>query len=229
MTFNRFTPPPSFRDAQSLQPILNALDQRLAIADKYAGIQPVFAICARLRGPGVMRPIARSGNSWPVVSTTPRPKNLTAGNSVSVTGTQVGAQRHRSVQILACPPGFLHLYNSGNITFKSSVNFAVFKLKLNSSRESHSQFLQAHPPPPARRIAFLAQAGPQRPTSGSRIQNSLVYSADGSVARRNPPHRLAGKYPRSLVDVLRIRSAIICKVSPGRISDRFARLHPRLR
>jgi len=159
--------PASFRDAQSIQAILNALDQRLAIADKYADIQPVFA-----KVPGYVAPVDatdRQKREFLAGFNDTSPKNLTTGKSVSSLEHKWVLSAIDLYKFSLAHQG-TYIYNSGNVPFKSSVNFAVFKVKLNSSRENYSQFLQAYSASRRAQDAFLAQTGLQRSDIG--LENS---------------------------------------------------------
>lgn len=150
--------PASFRNAQSIQVILNALDQRLAIADKYANIQPVFA-----KVPEYVAKVDatdREKREFLAGFNDTAPTSLTAKKSVSVLEHKWVASAIDLYKFsLAHQDSYI--YNSGNISFRSSVNFAVFKVKMNSSRENYSQFLRAYTATRRAQDAFLAQAGLQ--------------------------------------------------------------------
>jgi hypothetical protein len=155
--------PVSFRDAQSIQAILNALDQRLAIADKYADIQPVFA-----KVPGYVAQVDatdREKREFLARFNDTAPNNLTAKNSVSSLEHRWVASAIDLYKFSLAHQGS-YTYSSGDVTFKKSVNFAVFKVKLNSSRENYSQFLRAYSASRRAQDAFLAQAGLQRSDIG---------------------------------------------------------------
>jgi hypothetical protein len=159
--------PASFRDAQSIQAILNALDQRLAIADKYADIQPVFS-----KVPGYVAQVnatEREKREFLAGFNDTAPKNLTAKNSVSSLEHKWVASAIDLYKFSLAHQGS-YTYNSGNVTFRHSVNFAVFKVKMNSSRENYSHFLRAYSATRHSQDAFLAQAGLQRSDIG--LENS---------------------------------------------------------
>ena len=150
--------PASFRDAQSIQAMLNALDQRLAIADKYADIQPVFA-----KVPGYVAQVDatdREKREFLAGFNDTAPKNLTAKNSVSSLEHKWVFSAIDLYKFSLAHQGS-YSYNPGNVTFKDSVNFAVFKEKLYKSRENYSQFLKAYSATRRAQDAFLAQAGLQ--------------------------------------------------------------------
>jgi hypothetical protein len=159
--------PASFRDAQSIQAMLTALDQRLAIADKYADIQPVFA-----KAPGYVAQVDatdREKREFLARFNESAPTNLTAKKSVS-------SLEHKwllsaiDLYKFSLAHQSSYVYSSGSVTFKNSVNFAVFRVKMNSSRENYSQFLKAYTATRRAQDAFLAQAGLQRSDIG--LENS---------------------------------------------------------
>jgi hypothetical protein len=159
--------PTSFRDAQSIQAILYALDQRLAIADKYAAIQPVFAKVSDYVAQ--VDATEREKREFLAGFNDTAPKNLTAKKSVSSLEHKWLASAIDLYKFSLAHQGS-YIYNSGNVTFKSSVNFAVFKVKLNSSRENYSQFLRAYSASRRAQVAFLAETGLQRSDIG--LENS---------------------------------------------------------
>jgi hypothetical protein len=159
--------PASFRDPQSIQAILNALDQRLVIADKYADIQPVFA-----KVPGYVAQVDatdRQKREFLAGFNDTAPTNLTAKKSVSSLEHKWVLSAIDLYKFSLTHQGS-YTYSSGSISFKNSVNFAVFKVKLNSSRENYSQFLQAYSASRRAQDAFLAQTGLQRSDIG--LENS---------------------------------------------------------
>jgi len=146
--------PASFRDAKSIQAILNALDQRLAIADKYANIQPVFA-----KVPGYVAHVDatdREKRQFLTGFNDTVPTSLTAKKSVSVLEHKWVTSAMDLYKFSLAHQGS-YFYSLGNVTFKSSVNFAVFKVKMNSSRENYSQFLKAYTVTHRAQDALLAQ------------------------------------------------------------------------
>lgn len=150
--------PASFRDAQSMQVILKALDQRLAIADKYANIQPVFA-----KVPEYVAKVDatdREKQEFLARFNDTAPASLTEKKSVSgLEHKWVASAIDLYKFSLAHQDSYI--YSSGNATFKSSVNLAVFKVKMNFSRQNYSQFLKAYSASRRAQDAFLAQAGLQ--------------------------------------------------------------------
>jgi len=155
--------PSSFRDAQSIQAMLNALDQRLAIADKYADIQPVFA--KALGYVAQVDATDREKREFLARFNDAAPANLTAKKSVSSLEHKWLASAIDLYKFSFAHQGS-YTYSSGNVSFNNSVNFAIFKVKMNSSRENYSQFLQAYSATRRAQDAFLAQAGLQRSEIG---------------------------------------------------------------
>jgi hypothetical protein len=150
--------PASFSDAKSVHAILDALDQRLLIADKYADIQPMLG-----KIPGYVAKVDATDKEKEEFMTgfnAPFGKGLNAKNSVS-------ALEHKwlasaiDLYKFSLAHQDSYTYSSGNVMFKNPVYFAVFKVKMNSSRGNYSQFLKAYTTTRRAQDTFLAQAGLQ--------------------------------------------------------------------
>jgi len=153
--------PASFRDAASVQAMLDALAQRLAIADKYADIQPVIA-----KMPGYVATVN---------ATDKEKQEFLAGFNQSIAKAvngrnSVPALEHNWIAsaidlyefLLAHP----YSYNFGNIMFKGSADAAAFNSKLNKSRDLYAQFLRAYQSARHAEDALLAQMGLNRSDIG---------------------------------------------------------------
>jgi hypothetical protein len=93
------------------------------------------------------------------------PNNLTAKQSVSSLEHKWVASAIDLYKFSLAHQGS-YTYNTGNVTFRSSVNFAVFKEKLYESRELYSQFLKAYATSRRAQDTLLAQTGLQRSDVG---------------------------------------------------------------
>jgi hypothetical protein len=159
--------PASFQVAPSVPAILNALHQSTAIHEKYAYIQPAFA-----KVPGYVAQVdatERQKREFLAGFKDTAPTNLTAKKSISSLEHKWLASAIDLYKFSLAHQGS-YTYSSGNVSFNNSVNFAVFKVKLNSSRENYSQFLRAYSASRRAQDAFLAQTGLQRSDIG--LENS---------------------------------------------------------
>ena len=150
--------PASFRDAKSVQAILDALELRLAIADKYADLKPLLekvpVYVAKVDATDEQKQDYLAGFNESFA------KGSTAKNSVF-------AMEHRWVVSAidlyrySVAHQNSYTYSSGRVVFKNDAQFAVFSDKLNHSREYYSQFLKAYAASRRAQNALLAQMGLQ--------------------------------------------------------------------
>jgi hypothetical protein len=153
--------PASFRDPASVQAVLEALAQRLAIADKYADIQPVIA-----KMPGYVATVnatEKEKQEFLTVFNESIGKRLSGKNSISALEHNWIASTIDLYKFAFAHP---YSYNFGNIVFKSSADAAVFNNKLNRSRDLYAQFLRAYQASHRAEDAVLAQMGLQRSDLG---------------------------------------------------------------
>jgi len=150
--------PASFRDAASVQAMLDALAQRLAIADKYADIQPVLA-----KMPGYIAAVD---------ATDKEKQEFLAGFDESIAKglrgkNSVSAWEHNwiasAVDLYKFSLAHPYSYNVGNILFKSAADAVAFNSKLNKSRDFYARFLRAYQTSRCAEDALSAQTGFQRP------------------------------------------------------------------
>src|SRR5260221_599779 len=155
--------PASFRDAKSVQAILDALELRLAVADKYADLKPLFQkvpeYVAKVDATEEQKQDYLAGFNESFG------KGLTAKNSVF-------SMEHKWVLSAIDLYRFSlahqnsYKFSSGRVIFKNDAEFAVFSNKLNNSREYYSQFLRAYTGSRRAQSALLAQMGLQPSDAG---------------------------------------------------------------
>ena len=143
--------------------MIDALGQRLVIAEKYSQVEPIFA-----KMPGYLSTIDATDQEKQEFLkgfTKDLPKSLAARKSLyalergwltSSIDLYNFALSHRSS----------YTYSSGNVVFRSAANLAVFNDKLNKSRELQFQFLRAYSTSRNSQDAALAQMGLQRSDIG---------------------------------------------------------------
>jgi hypothetical protein len=159
--------PASFRDAKSIQAMLDALDQRLVIVDKYAGIQPLLA-----KVPEYVANV--DATEWEKRQFMAGFKDSTA-KSFSAKNS-VAALEHKWVVSaidlykFALSHQGAYSYSPGNVLFKNVADFTAFNEKRNKSRELYSQFLKAYTASRRAQDVLLAQMGLQRSDIG--LENS---------------------------------------------------------
>jgi len=159
--------PASFRDAKSNEAMLDALDQRLQIADKNADIQPVLA-----KVPGYVAEVdatEREKKGFMAGFNESMAKGMKGKNSVfaleqnwlvSAIDLYRFARAHQAS----------YRYDSGEILFKRAAESATFNNKLNQSHQKYSQFLRAYTASRRAQDALLAQMGLER--SDTSLANS---------------------------------------------------------
>jgi len=150
--------PASFRDAASIQPILDALGQRLAIADKNADIQPLLA-----KMPGYIASVdAPESEKQKFLDDFNKffAKGLASKNSVFA---QERAWILSAIDLYQFALAHRNSYtNSGQALFKNSADAATFNGKLNNSRQLYAQFLHSYQASRNVQDALLAQMGLER-------------------------------------------------------------------
>jgi len=151
--------PASFRDGQSIQAIIDALGQRLIVAEKYSQLELIFAKMpehlATIDATDQEKLEFLEGFNKGV------PKAVAAHKSLcALENNWLNASIDLYKYALAHRTTFA--YDSGNILFKRAADSAVFGGKLNKSRELYSQFLKAYTASRRAQDAALAQMGLQR-------------------------------------------------------------------
>ena len=149
--------PASFADAASVQSMLDALAQRLAVADEYADVQPVVA-----KMPGYVATVDASDKEkqeFLAGFNESIAKGLSGKNSVSALEHNWSASAIDLYKFALAHP---YSYNFGNILFKSSADAVAFNNKLNKSRDLYAQFLRAYQTSRRAQDTLLAQMGFQR-------------------------------------------------------------------
>jgi hypothetical protein len=148
--------PRSFRDAASVRGMLDALAERLAIADKYADSQPVIA--------------KMSGYVATVNATDKEKQEFLAGFTESIAKGLQGknsppALEHNwissAIDVYKFALAHPYSYNFGNILFKSSADAVAFNSKLNKSQALYAQFLRAYQTSHRAQDAIFAEMGLQ--------------------------------------------------------------------
>lgn len=155
--------PASFRDAQSIQAILDALGQRLVVAERYSQLAPIFA-----KMPGYLTTIKATDQEKQEFMegfNKGVPKALAARKSLcTLENDWLTASIDLYRFALAHKTTFV--YDSGKILFKRAADSAVFNEKLNKSQVLNAQFLRAYWASRRAQDAALAQAGLQRSDVG---------------------------------------------------------------
>jgi hypothetical protein len=155
--------PASFRDAKSNERMLDALDQRLEIAQKNADIQPVLA-----RLPGYVAGVdatEREKKRFMAGFNESMAKAMQGRNSVfaleqSWLASAIDLYRYARAHQAS------YRYDSGEILFKLAAESATFENKLNQSQQKYSQFLRAYRASRRAQDALLAQMGLERSDIG---------------------------------------------------------------
>ena len=155
--------PASFRDAPSILAIIDALRQRLVVAERYSQLAPIFA-----KMPGYLTTIdATDQEKLEFLESFNKgvPKALAARKSLSALERDwLTASIDLYKFALAHRTAFV--CDSGKIIFKRATDSAIFTDKLNKSQVLNAQFLRAYWASRRAQDAALAQAGLQRSDVG---------------------------------------------------------------
>jgi len=149
--------PASFGDAASVHSMLDALRQRLAVADEYADVQPVVA-----KMPGYVATVDASDKEkqeFLAGFNESLAKGLSGKNSVSALEHNWIAS---AIDLYNFALAHAYSYNFGHVLFKSSADAVAFNYKLNKSRDLYAQFLRAYQTSRRAQDTLLAQIGFQR-------------------------------------------------------------------
>ena len=154
--------PESFRDAATIQAMIDQLHTRLAVADEYADWQPVFA---RMKDyVAAVDASAEEKRKFLGEYEATLPSTLAACKAISLK-EHAWLQATTDLYQFALAKEGAYTWRSDQLSFKSPADSLAFRQKFIKARALNTQFLQAYWQVRQAEEAMMAQMGVQEPAS----------------------------------------------------------------
>jgi len=154
--------PESFRDAATIQAMIDQLHTRLAVADEYADWQPVFA---RMKDyVAAVDASAEEKRKFLGEYEATLPSTLAACKAISIK-EHAWLQATMDLYQFALAKEGAYTWHSDQLSFKSHADSLAFRQRFIKARALNTQFLQAYWQVRQAEEAMMAQMGVQEPAS----------------------------------------------------------------
>jgi hypothetical protein len=155
--------PESFRDAATIQAMIDQLHTRLAVADEYADWQPVFA---RMKDyVAAVDASAEEKRKFLAEYEATLPSTLAACKAISIK-EHAWLQATMDLYQFALAKEGAYTWRSDQLSFKSHADSLAFRQKFMKARALNTEFLQAYWQVRQAEEAMMAQMGVQAATPG---------------------------------------------------------------
>jgi hypothetical protein len=156
--------PESFRDAATIQTMLDQLHTRLAVADEYSDWQPVFARMNEYVA--AVDASADEKRKFLAEYQAALPSTLAACKAISMK-EHAWLQSTMDLYQFALAKEGSYTWHSDQLSFKSHADSVAFRQKFLKARTLNTQFLQAYWQVRQAEQAMIAQMGVQSPAAGA--------------------------------------------------------------